>query len=57
VSYHIDKLRRVGKRYSHYYNGKFTSRGARAISKITKGMKCGNVHKILDELRKVGKNK
>lgn len=42
---------RSRKRYAHYYNGGRTSRGKRAISKMTKGLKCGDVYKILTELK------
>ena len=37
-------------RYSHYYRGKRNSRGRRAMSKIYKGIKPGNLERVFREL-------
>jgi hypothetical protein len=45
------------KRYAHYYNGKFNSRGKRKLSKIFKGMNCGNLERAFKEVEDLKKIK
>lgn len=43
-------MKRIGKRYNHNYNGELNSRGKRALSKIHRGMKVGNIAKAYQEV-------
>jgi hypothetical protein len=43
-------MKRLGSRYSHFYNGQSNSRGRRHLSKIHKGMNCGDVEKAFKEV-------
>lgn len=50
-------MKRTGKRYAHSYHGTYNNRGKRKLSKLHKGMDCGDVDKAFKEVEEMNKGK